>query len=103
MNVSINDQHLPSWIVPPFPRGGLEGVSTVESTLAGPPCSPPLEKGGRAESLPVQFLSHLPSGGGASFSSSSSLIPSKDSFCESTPLSAPDHEFRTEDFCRSPG
>src|SRR5437016_2100015 len=45
---------------PLFPRGDLRGVSTVESTLAGPPCSPPLEKGGRAESLPVQFLHTFP-------------------------------------------
>src|SRR5438552_218350 len=45
---------------PLFPRGDLRGVSTVESTLARPPCSPPLEKGGRAESLPVQFLHTSP-------------------------------------------
>src|SRR5439155_17127677 len=41
--------------------GGIEGgVANVESTLAGPPCSPPLEKGGRAESLPVRFLHSFP-------------------------------------------
>src|SRR3989442_171459 len=54
----INTCHLGS--SPLFPRGDLRGVATVESTLAGPPCSPPLEKGGRAESLPVQFLHTFP-------------------------------------------